>query len=71
MFTSSKLLLLTRHRPLPLFFAYPMFGISTLEARRIMQIPDGVVYPSKQYTEEMLKKQYLKLAKVYHPDAQG
>jgi hypothetical protein len=42
--------------------------ISTLEARRFMQIPDGVQYPSKQFTEDMLKKQYLKLAKVYHPD---
>ena len=36
-----------------------------------MQIPDGVQYPSKTFTEEMLKKQYLKLAKVYHPDAKG
>jgi len=45
------------------------FSLSILEARRIMQIPDGVVYPSKQFTEDHLKKQYLKLAKVYHPDA--
>jgi hypothetical protein len=36
-----------------------------------MQIPDGIIYPSKQFTEDHLKKQYLKLAKVYHPDAQG
>ena len=45
------------------------FALSILEARRIMQIPDGVIYPSKQFTEDHLKKQYLKLAKVYHPDA--
>jgi hypothetical protein len=45
--------------------------ISTLEARRFMQIPDGVQYPSKTFTEDMLKKQYLKLAKIYHPDAKG
>ena len=45
--------------------------ITTLEARRFMQIPDGVQYPSKQFTEDMLKKQYLKLAKLYHPDGQG
>jgi len=45
--------------------------ISTLEARRFMQIPDGVQYPSKAFNEDMLKKQYLKLAKVYHPDAKG
>jgi|LauGreDrversion4_2_1035121.scaffolds.fasta_scaffold230957_3 hypothetical protein len=47
--------------------------ISTLEAKRIMQIPDAST-PSQAMmfmNEEYLKKQYLKLAKVYHPDAQG
>lgn len=42
--------------------------ITTLEAKRIMQIPDG---STQVYNEDFLKKQYLKLAKVYHPDAQG
>jgi curved DNA-binding protein CbpA len=32
-----------------------------------MQIPDGNLHFLKD--EEYLKKQYLKLAKVYHPDA--
>lgn len=36
-----------------------------------MQIPDGVVFPSAMMSEEHLKKQYLKLAKVCHPDAAG
>ena len=47
--------------------------ISTLEAKRIMQIPDAST-PSQAMmfmNEEYLKKQYLKLAKVYHPDSQG
>ncbi|TNV83551.1 hypothetical protein FGO68_gene13839 [Halteria grandinella] len=42
--------------------------ITTLEARRIMQIPDG---STQAYNDDFLKKQYIKLAKVYHPDAQG
>lgn len=60
--------LLRRVTPLTSYFVRS-FSLSILEARRIMQIPDGVVYPSKQFTEDHLKKQYLKLAKVYHPDA--
>ena len=60
--------LLRRLTPLASHFVRS-FSLSILEARRIMQIPDGVVYPSKQFTEDHLKKQYLKLAKVYHPDA--
>lgn len=45
--------------------------ISTLEAKRVMQIPDASS-PSQAMlfmNEDYLKKQYLKLAKVYHPDA--
>jgi hypothetical protein len=60
--------LLRRRTPFASHFVRS-FSLSILEARRIMQIPDGVVYPSKQFTEDHLKKQYLKLAKVYHPDA--
>lgn len=36
-----------------------------------MQIPEGAQYQGQFMNEEYLKKQYLKLAKVYHPDAQG
>jgi hypothetical protein len=60
--------LLRQRTPFASYFVRS-FSLSILEARRIMQIPDGVVYPSKQFTEDHLKKQYLKLAKVYHPDA--
>ncbi len=45
----------------------PLFHISTTEARRIMQLSDA----SMPLNDEELKKQYLKLAKIYHPDAQG
>lgn len=40
--------------------------ISQAEARKIMQIPPE---EGENLKEEYLKKQYLKLAKVYHPDA--
>jgi len=41
-------------------------SISTAEARRVMQMPES---GGTRLTEEELKKQYLKLAKIYHPDA--
>jgi len=45
--------------------------ISTLEAKRVMQIPDASSPTQAMLfmNEDYLKKQYLKLAKVYHPDA--
>lgn len=40
--------------------------ISQVEARRIMQIPNEDLH---LINEDYLRKQYLKLAKIYHPDA--
>lgn len=65
----NQCLLLRRQQTALITHFVRSFSLTILEARRIMQIPDGVVYPSKQFTEDHLKKQYLKLAKVYHPDA--
>jgi len=49
-------MLISKRVPLLLIYRYSTSGISTLEARRIMQIPDGTAYPSPLYTEDHLKK---------------
>ena len=50
---------------LHILLAIPCRLISITEARRIMQLSDT----DRRISDEDLKKQYLKLAKIYHPDS--